>query len=68
MASTVVVDSAVTQISAALQYDDCERLLAEGAPLDSAYKLAVAQGQAAYNKDYGPDSTRETVAVMQVAA
>jgi hypothetical protein len=78
MGDTMIVDSAVIRISSALKYDACERLLAEGASLESAYKLAAAQIVAADNNDHGPDSTRETalginpiqaiVALVSVAA
>jgi hypothetical protein len=64
---TMVVDSAFTQISAALDYDECERMLADGAPFESVRMLAVAQAEAAYTNDHGPESTRETELLVQTA-
>jgi hypothetical protein len=74
MASTMVVDSAFVQISAALgrdhtgrdcKYDACEKMLSAGVPLSSVYALAAVQAEAADNHDRGPDSTRETELYVQ---
>jgi hypothetical protein len=67
MASTMVVDSAFVQISAALDYDACEKMLSAGVPLSSVYALAVVQAEAADNHDRGPDSTRETELLIKPA-
>jgi hypothetical protein len=65
MASTMVIDSAFVQISAALKYDACEKMLSAGVPLSSVYALAAVQAGAADNHDRGPDSTRETELYVQ---
>jgi hypothetical protein len=41
MADTLDMNSAITQISTALDYDACESLLASGAHLDSVYAFEI---------------------------